>query len=196
MGRARIHRKWYAGETISVAIGQGAVTTTPLQLARMIGGIASGGVFKQPHMIKDALNVGEQRVPISEPTVEKVTDAMYGVVNESGGTGTQFKLAGVELSGKSGTAQVIGYDTRIVLANRKNLKTTPGLSATPPNATRKSSSPYSSRKAVSMEARRPVQSFAISLKPITTRKIARLRVPSRQPITAQLRHVMLRWWLP
>ena len=52
------HRKWYAGEVISVSTGQGAVQTTPLQLARMIGGIASGGVFKQPHMLKDAQNVG------------------------------------------------------------------------------------------------------------------------------------------
>jgi penicillin-binding protein 2 len=55
------HRKWYAGETISVSTGQGAVTTTPLQLARMIGGIAMGGVFKQPHLLKDAPNVGEER---------------------------------------------------------------------------------------------------------------------------------------
>jgi penicillin-binding protein 2 len=104
------HRKWYAGEGISVAIGQGAVTTTPLQLARMIGGIASGGVFKQPHLLKDAQNVKEDRFNISEPTIEKVTDAMYGVVNEAGGTGTHLKLAGIELSGKSGTAQVISYD--------------------------------------------------------------------------------------
>jgi penicillin-binding protein 2 len=103
------HRKWYAGEVISVAIGQGAVTTTPLQLARMIGGIASGGVFKQPHLIKDAPNVGEERFQISEATIEKITDAMYGVVNEPGGTGGHLKLTGVELSGKSGTAQVIGY---------------------------------------------------------------------------------------
>jgi penicillin-binding protein 2 len=104
------HRKWYAGEVISVATGQGAVTTTPLQLARMIGGIASGGVFKQPHMLKDAPNVGEERFHISEPTIEKVTDAMYGVINEPGGTGGQLKLTGIELSGKSGTAQVIGYN--------------------------------------------------------------------------------------
>ena len=40
--------KWYAGETISVAIGQGAVTVTPIQLAAAIGGIASGGVWYQP----------------------------------------------------------------------------------------------------------------------------------------------------
>jgi penicillin-binding protein 2 len=103
------HRKWYAGEVISVSTGQGAVTTTPLQLARLIGGIASGGVFKQPHMLKDAPSVGEEKFPISESTVEKITEAMYGVVNEPHGTGGQLRLAGVEFSGKSGTAQVIGY---------------------------------------------------------------------------------------
>ena len=116
------HRKWYAGEAISVAIGQGAVTTTPLQLARMIGGIASGGVFKQPHLLKDAQNVGDERFKISEPTVEKVTEAMYGVVNEPGGTGGHLKLAGVELSGKSGTAQVIGYDARARAGKDKEKK--------------------------------------------------------------------------
>lgn len=104
------HRKWYAGETISVSTGQGAVTTTPLQLARLIGGIASGGVFRRPHMIKDAQNVVEEKFPLSDHTIEKVTDAMYGVVNEPGGTGGQLKLAGIEFSGKSGTAQVIGYN--------------------------------------------------------------------------------------
>src|SRR5262245_53996988 len=104
------HRKWYAGEAISVAIGQGAVTTTPVQLARLIGGIASGGVFKQPHMLKDVKDVPEERVPLSEHTIERITDAMYGVVNEPGGTGGRLKLTGIELSGKSGTAQVIGYN--------------------------------------------------------------------------------------
>jgi penicillin-binding protein 2 len=116
------HRKWYPGETISVAIGQGAVTTTPLQLARMIGGIAMGGVFKQPHMLKDAPNVGEERFTISERTVEKITDGMYGVVNESGGTGGTLRLAGIEFSGKSGTAQVIGYDTRARVGKTKQLE--------------------------------------------------------------------------
>jgi penicillin-binding protein 2 len=116
------HRKWYPGETISVSTGQGAVTTTPLQLARMIGGIAMGGVFKQPHLLKDALNVGEERFSISEPTVEKITDAMYGVVNESGGTGGQLRLAGIEFSGKSGTAQVIGYDTRARVGKQKQFE--------------------------------------------------------------------------
>ncbi len=116
------HRKWYAGETISVSTGQGAVTTTPLQLARMIGGIAMGGVFKQPHLRMDAPNVGEERFAISEPTVEKITDAMYGVVNEDGGTAKSVRLPGIEFSGKSGTAQVIGYAARDRFGKQKKFE--------------------------------------------------------------------------
>jgi len=116
------HRKWYAGETISVSTGQGAVTTTPLQLARMIGGIAMGGVFKQPHLLKDAPTVGEERVALSESTVEKITDGMYGVVNEDGGTARNVRLPGIEVSGKSGTAQVIGYATREKFGKQKRFE--------------------------------------------------------------------------
>jgi penicillin-binding protein 2 len=117
-----LHRKWYPGEVISVATGQGAVTTTPLQLARLIGGIASGGVFLQPHMLKDAPNVGKDHFPISEHTIGEITDAMYGVVNEPGGTGGQLRLTGIEFSGKSGTAQVIGYDTRARVGKQKKFE--------------------------------------------------------------------------
>ena len=112
------HRRWYPGETVSVAVGQGAVTTTPLQLARLIGGIASGGVFMQPHMLKDAQNVTEEKFPLRDSTVDKITDDMYGVVN-AGGTGAALKLQGIEFSGKSGTAQVIGYGTRDRVGKQK-----------------------------------------------------------------------------
>jgi len=105
------HRKWYPGETISVSVGQGAVTTTPIQLAYMIGGVASGGVFKQPHFLKDAPNVGERRVELSDDTVEKVTQGMYDVVN-LGGTAGASRLEGIEFCGKTGTAQVIGEDAK------------------------------------------------------------------------------------
>ena len=105
------HRKWYPGETISVSIGQGAVTATPLQLAYMIGGIASGGDFKQPHFIKDAQNTGNRHVELAENTIEKVTQGMYGVVNE-GGTAGALRLEGIEFCGKTGTAQVIGAEAK------------------------------------------------------------------------------------
>ena len=116
------HRKWYPGETISVAIGQGAVTVTPIQLAHTIGGIAMGGIFMQPHLLKGAQNVAEQQVHISESTIEKVTDAMYDVVNGAGGTATAIKLPGIEFSGKSGTAQIINYDLRSRLGKTKEFK--------------------------------------------------------------------------
>ena len=50
--------KWYAGETISVAIGQGAVVVTPIQLAAAIGGLAMGGVWYKPHLVSDAAASG------------------------------------------------------------------------------------------------------------------------------------------
>jgi penicillin-binding protein 2 len=81
-----------------------------------------GGVFKQPHLLKDAPDVGEERFQISNPTVEKVTDAMYGVVNEKGGTAGALKLTGVDFSGKSGTAQIINYDLRTRLGKGKQFK--------------------------------------------------------------------------
>lgn len=109
--KARLFRqKWYAGETISVGIGQGAVAVTPLQLARAMGGIAIGGVWHTPHLFRDA--------PSLQPTVKgelnlenvgTVISAMYGVVNE-GGTGTGARLPGLDVCGKTGTAQVGSED--------------------------------------------------------------------------------------
>lgn len=105
--------KWYAGETISVAIGQGALTSTPLQLAYAVGGIASGGLFKQPHLLKDA-SPSEYRFALSEDTTEKVTRAMFGVVNE-GGTAAGSRIEGVEFCGKTGTSQLISSEGRAKL---------------------------------------------------------------------------------
>ncbi len=88
------HHKWYPGSTISVSIGQGSVMVTPLQVAYVVGGIASGGEYKQPHLLKDLPTVGEKHVDLSENTVEQVTQGLYGVVNEPGGTANSIKLAG------------------------------------------------------------------------------------------------------
>ncbi|HEV2521622.1 MAG TPA: penicillin-binding protein 2 [Candidatus Acidoferrales bacterium] len=102
------HHKWYAGETISVAIGQGAVMVTPIQLVRMIAAVASGGELPQPHLLKN-LPAKTDHFPLSEDTVEQVTQGMYGVINE-GGTGSSLKLQNIEFSGKSGTAQLMSYE--------------------------------------------------------------------------------------
>jgi len=115
------HQKWYPGETISVSIGQGAVTTTPLQIAKVIGGIASGGVFMQPHLLKNA-NASELRFAISPQTVDKVTQAMSDVVNTPAGTAYAHRVPGVELCGKTGTAQAIGAQGLARLTNRAEYK--------------------------------------------------------------------------
>ena len=125
--RRLFREKWYAGETISVAIGQGSVAMTPLQLAYAVGGIASGGVFRRPRLVffseiqrhRPGTNLDADpdtdldtdldevwRFPLREGTIEQVTLGMYGVVNEPGGTGRRARIEGVDVAGKTGTAQL------------------------------------------------------------------------------------------
>ena len=114
-------RKWWAGETISVAIGQGAVSVTPIQLANAIGGIAVGGVFHRPHVAfqdqlralgDDPPDIPPRDFPLSEETIAALKSGMWGVVNEGGGTGAAARCPGIEISGKTGTAQVVSQALR------------------------------------------------------------------------------------
>ena len=112
-------QKWYPGETISLAIGQGALTTTPVQLAYSYGGITSDGHFARPHLVAwDELSEAGRpvqqptvaQVALRETTVQAVTDALYGVVNE-GGTGGRARIVGLDVGGKTGSAQVASIQT-------------------------------------------------------------------------------------
>jgi penicillin-binding protein 2 len=100
-------QKWFAGETPSVAIGQGALTVTPIQLARAIGGLALGGIWYHPHLLK---NPDKPLKPdtwhLNPENVSDVVDGMKGVVNENGGTGGRARLPFVDVCGKTGSAQV------------------------------------------------------------------------------------------
>ena len=104
------HHKWYPGDTISVGIGQGPVTATPVQLARMIAAVASGGKLIPPHLLKTAAGLTTQEFPISDDTVEQITNALWGVVNEPDGTTSlQVRLQDVDFAGKTGTAQTESF---------------------------------------------------------------------------------------
>lgn len=96
--------KWYAGDTIPVSIGQGYLTVTPLQLARAIGGLAIGGRWYTPHFVKPAKPEEPKEWTLNAENVKRVVSGMYGVVNE-GGTGGGAKIPGVDVCGKTGTAQ-------------------------------------------------------------------------------------------
>jgi penicillin-binding protein 2 len=106
------HHKWYAGDTISVSIGQGELTVTPLQLARAFAGLSVGGVWRRPHLTKEAVGAADKPVewPLESKNVQDVVSGMYGVVNEGGGTGVRAAIPGIPVCGKTGTAQVASND--------------------------------------------------------------------------------------
>jgi penicillin-binding protein 2 len=118
------HEKWFAGETISVGIGQGAVTATPIQLARALSGIASGGVLRRPHVVfpdevppelLEAIHEtfpgsGDKTIPLTTENWQLITDAMSNVTSSPIGTAYAAHLDGVDFAGKTGTAQVMGHD--------------------------------------------------------------------------------------
>ncbi len=116
-------QKWFAGETISVSIGQGALIVTPIQLASAIGGMATGGVWQKPHLVRRrGTEAPARRAELNLDNVNQVVYGMYGVVNE-GGTGVRARLAGVEVCGKTGTAQLASNDY-LKSAAGKDLKDT------------------------------------------------------------------------
>ena len=118
-------QKWYAGETLSVVIGQGATTTTPLQLTRSMAAMINGGKVLRPYLEKslssldgnfkdDDFKPEVQNVVDIDPSIFKsVREGMEGVVADSRGTGHRASLMkefGIAVAGKTGTAQVASLE--------------------------------------------------------------------------------------
>ena len=115
------HQRYYPGNTISVGIGQGETQITPMQLARAVGGIASGGHFVRPHVVMPDQNIsadfrqaiqdsfpgsGDKNFPLNQDTWTIITDGMAAATTN--GTAAASHIEGIDFAGKTGTAQVVG----------------------------------------------------------------------------------------
>ena len=111
-------QKWYAGETISLGIGQGYNAFTPLQMAHAVANLANNGVVMKPHLVKILENgltrervttVAKEsyRIPLKQKNLDVIKEAMAGVARE--GTAARVFVGSEYISaGKTGTAQVVG----------------------------------------------------------------------------------------
>ena len=116
---ARMKEPWQPGETISIAIGQGYNLVTPLQLANAYATLANGGTLWRPHLIqrieltdgsiyKEFLPEKKGELGLSKKTIGILNRALWGVVNEAGGTGSAARRLNSDVCGKTGTSQVVG----------------------------------------------------------------------------------------
>jgi len=125
------HEKWYAGETISVGIGQGAVAVTPVSMAVYMSTLANGGTRVTPHLLK-AVDDGSGWKPVPAPPpqssaglnpekLQAIRDGLWMVVN-AGGTGGRARIKDHDIAGKTGTAQVISNEGRSAAKGGKDLR--------------------------------------------------------------------------
>ncbi len=124
----KMKEKWYAGETISVGIGQGQVSVTPVSMAVYMATLANGGTRVTPHLLK-AVDEGngwkpvpppppQSKVDIDPQKLQAIRDGLWMVVN-AGGTGGRARIPGHDVAGKTGTAQVISNQGRMA-ASKSN----------------------------------------------------------------------------
>ena len=123
-------QKWFAGETISVGIGQGAVAVSPIQLTRAIAAISMDGRLVTPQVAdptglpSNYLEVNHynevKNVPVDANGWTLITDAMSRVLLPEG-TAPSAHIPGIDIAGKTGSAQVVSLATRAKHQNNEDL---------------------------------------------------------------------------
>ena len=116
--RKKYRQPWYPGETVSLGIGQGYLTVTPLQMANMMAAVANGGTLYRPRIVNkveslDGAVVREygpekiRTIDVKPATLERLRNALADAVRSNAGTGGAARSSIVEIAGKTGTAQVV-----------------------------------------------------------------------------------------
>lgn len=108
--RARHHQPWYRGETVNLAIGQGALLATPMQVLQMMAAAAHDGRVPQPHLLKGMAGHPVDPppptiVPLDHQALAVVREGLQAVVESPTGTGRLARIPGIPAAGKTGTAQ-------------------------------------------------------------------------------------------
>lgn len=111
----RLNYRWNGSSTISNAIGQGEILTTPIQLANFTGAIANRGFFYTPHILKEVDNkpiedknyIEKKQTTINAEYFEPVIEAMHEVFKT--GTGKYSQVKGIEICGKTGTSENFAF---------------------------------------------------------------------------------------
>ncbi|MCX7682885.1 MAG: penicillin-binding protein 2 [Anaerolineae bacterium] len=121
--RTVIGEGWWVGDTINLAIGQGYLLVTPLQVARMMAAVANGGTLYRPYLVERIAAAGDIPEQVTQPQVvgmlplspehlKAIQEALLGVTTQSIGTAAhRFVGLGIPVAGKTGTAEVGGPDT-------------------------------------------------------------------------------------
>ncbi len=110
---------WYPGDTANVSIGQGDLTATPLQMALVAAGIANRGVIYKPQIVYSATDISKkvmfqmkpevlQKLPLSPAHIDAIASGMRQVVSGSRGTSHAARVPGINIAGKSGSAEKNG----------------------------------------------------------------------------------------
>ena len=119
---------WHPGENLSVAIGQGMVLATPLQMVVAYMGIGNGGEILKPFVIKSLVDENKTIIENKKTVIRQISDiapehfktvqeGLYRVVNGAAGTARSYvRLEGVHISGKTGTAQVRAFSAKEIYA--------------------------------------------------------------------------------
>lgn len=129
----RFNEPWNPGETLSVAIGQGFMLSTAIQLATVYASIANGGTHYRPFLVKRIEDIDGQTLTetqpevinkhiLSEKTRKLVLEGLYGVVNNPGGTAIRSRLPGMDFVGKTGTVQLMRLSAEKLFSKCVNMK--------------------------------------------------------------------------